>query len=71
MTGYMRDPNNLITINMFPSLFWASKIDGIRVGSGTFANGFPSQYATPKSDLAIFDTGTSLMYLPASKLHSN
>jgi len=63
----MKDPSNLIWLAMTTNLFWISKADGIRVGtSSTFGNGESAQYATPSVSPVIFDTGTSLAYLPAS-----
>jgi len=66
-TVLMRDSTNLVWMTVPTNLFWINKVDGIRVGTtGKFANGGDSQYATPKADPVIFDTGTSLVYLPAT-----
>jgi hypothetical protein len=66
--SFARNPKSLIWIDMIDSYFWSTESSGYRVGtSNTFENGFPSEFTT-KPLPVIFDTGTSLSYLPACKI---
>lgn len=67
-TTYMKNSNNLVWLNMATSLFWQNYVNAYRVGtSSKFANGDIAQYATPSASPVIFDTGTSMVYLPSCK----
>lgn len=52
----MKDPSNAKTLSLTNNFFWLVKIPAVKVGS---KEGKVTSYN------AIFDTGTSLMYIPA------
>jgi hypothetical protein len=66
-TSYMKDPSELQWFSMSAAYFWQYDVNAFRIGSSnTFSDGVTSGYATDSLN-AIFDTGTSLLYVPSSK----
>jgi Eukaryotic aspartyl protease len=63
-----RDGENSIKwISLNDTFFWTTTIEGFRIGhSDLFSNGAPSSFQT-RPYYAIFDSGTSLAYLPSCK----
>jgi len=64
---YARDIKNVAWIPMEDMYFWSCLISGYRIGKKpTYENGRSSEFSiTPV--FAVFDTGTSLTYLPSCK----
>jgi hypothetical protein len=65
-TQYLKDPNNMIWLKSPADYFWSSTVSGFRVGD--FSNN-KNSFVSPKafkinSYKAIFDTATSLVYVP-------
>ncbi len=62
---YARDQNNIAWIPMEDMYFWSCLINGYRIGTKpTYENGRSSEFSTTPG-YAVFDTGTSLTYLPS------
>lgn len=63
---YMKDPNELVWLDMRNSYFWLSSSNAFRIGtSEEFPDGSTAAYRTDNYN-ALFDTGTSFVYIPKS-----
>jgi Eukaryotic aspartyl protease len=66
--SYAKNMSNLVWIPVQDTYFWSTLMNGYRIGAEPkFENGRPSEYSIAAT-YAIFDTGTSLTYLPSSKI---
>ena len=57
---YSSDPTQAVTLTLNQNFFWQDDVDSYAVGSIT-------AYTTAKKNI-VFDSGTSLAYLPSSKV---
>jgi hypothetical protein len=64
-TTYMKDSSNLIWLtDLVATGHWTHYVEAVRFGSGTFETGLPSEFTFSEKIKGIFDTGTSLVYIP-------
>jgi hypothetical protein len=62
----MRNPEELVWINLPLNFYWTSYVSGFMVGENGYVKAFETSYKTATYP-AIFDSGTSLIYIPNSK----
>ena len=68
-TEYLKDEKSMIWLKTEPGYFWSTKINGFRIGNQGGGSIFNKPKAfTTNTFPAIFDTATSLIYLPQCKL---
>lgn len=60
----MKNPSNILWLESMPGFFWTTLVGGYRYGRNSAARK-PRSYQTDAFQ-AVFDSGTSMIYLPAS-----